>query len=144
MPWFTELRLETDRFHEHFIIFLPDRMSLWITPDHDTFHVVCQYIVRDSHISKRMDHPYKKIFLSGIGEEFDVSFPAMMADHSKTCDLIGSIGICIYLDKAPVHLIGFPRGSLISASPVSLRGKRADALGGDKIPVISDISFYGC
>ena len=87
-----------------------------------------------------MDHPYKKIFLSGIGEEFDVSFPAMMADHSKTCDLIGSIGICIYLDKAPVHLIGFPRGSLISASPVSLRGNEL-TLGRNKIPVIRRYKF---
>ena len=41
------------------------------------------------------------------------------------------------------HLIGFPRGSLISASPVSLRGNEL-TLGRDKIPVISDISFYGC
>ena len=96
-------------------------MSLWITPDHDTFHVVCQYIVRDSHISKSMDHPYEKIFLSGIGEEFDVSFPAMMADHSKTCDLIGSIGICIYLDKAPVHLICLPGICAVTSAPVSLR-----------------------
>lgn len=94
-------------------------------------------------MSKRMDHPNKKIFLSGMGEEFDISFPAMMADHSKTCNLIGSIGICIYLNKAPVHLIGFPKGSLISASPVSLKGNEL-TLGRDKIPVISDISFYDC
>ena len=143
MPWPAELCLETDRFHEHFIIFLPERMAFQIPPDHDTLHVICQYVAWDPPISKRMDHPNKKIFLSGIWEEFDVSFPAMMADHSKTCNFIGSIGICIYLNKAPVHLIGFSRGSLISASPVSLRGNEL-TLGRDKLPVISDISFYGC
>src|SRR5699024_7644146 len=62
MPWLAELCLETDCFHEHFIIFLPERMAFQIPPDHDTLHVICQYIVRDSHISKSMDHPYKKIF----------------------------------------------------------------------------------
>ena len=50
---------------------------------------------------------------------------------------------CIYLNKALVHLIGFPKGSLISASPVPLRGNEM-TLGWDKIPVISDISFYAC
>ena len=63
-----------------------------------------------------MDHPYEKIFLSGIGEEFDVSFPAMMADHSKTCDLIGSIGICIYLDTVSyTHLDLYKRQVLEDA-----------------------------
>lgn len=60
-----------------------------------------------------------------------------------TVYLVRSIGICIYLNKAPVHLIGFPRGSLISAASISLRGNEL-TLGRDKIQVISDISLYGC
>lgn len=90
-----------------------------------------------------MDHPNKKIFLSGIREEFNISFPAMMTDHGKTCNLIGCTGIRLYLDKSPVHLIGFPGDSLISASPVPLRGNDL-TFGWNKITVISDISFYGC
>lgn len=143
MPWLTKFCLETDRFHEHFIIFLPERMTFRLPPVHDTFHVVCQYIAWDPHISKRMYHPNKKIFLSGIGKEFDISFPAVMADHSKTCSLIGCTCIRIYLYKSPVHLIGFPRGCLVSAPSVSLWGNDL-TFGWDKLPMIRDISFYGC
>lgn len=57
MPGLAELRLEAYRFHKGLIVLLPDRMALEVPVQYNTFHIVRQDILGDSHITKGMDIP---------------------------------------------------------------------------------------
>ena len=54
-----------------------------------------------------MDHSYKQVFLFGIGEEFDVALPTVVADHGKTGTFYDYAIIRCNIDETPVHLVCF-------------------------------------
>lgn len=68
-----------------------------------------------------MDHTDKQIFMSCIGEEFDVSFTAVMANHGETRSLIFFSVVIPDCYKSPVYLIGFPGSSNVAICTVTLR-----------------------
>jgi hypothetical protein len=67
-----------------------------------------------------MEHSNKQVFLFGIGEEFDVTLTAMVADHGKAGTFYSWPIICDNIDKAPVHLVRFARLGAEAPPPVSL------------------------
>ena len=63
MSGLAQLCLKAYGFHEGLIILLPDGMAFQISSDDYALHVVSQYIPRNAHILKRMNHADEKIFL---------------------------------------------------------------------------------
>ena len=82
-------------------------MSFLITSDDNALHVICQNISGDPHICKGMQHADEEVFLLGIREEFNIPLPAMVSDHGKACNPVGSPLVSLNLYKSPVHLEGF-------------------------------------
>ena len=117
----TQLRLEPDSIHEGFIIFLPYGISFEITPKNDTFHVVCQDVLWDTHVGKCTEHSDEQVFLFGIRKEFHITFAAMMTDHYKTGDAVVMSVIVVHGDEAPVHLVCFAWTCMVTKSAITLR-----------------------
>ena len=109
-----------DGIHKHFIVFLPYRMPVLVSSNNNTLHVICQNILRYSHIFEGVEHADKQILLFGIRKELDIPFSAMVADHSKTSCSIVSARTVLHMYEAPVHLIGFAGSGLISSSAIAL------------------------
>ena len=88
-----------------------------------------------------MEHSNKQIFLFGIGEKFDITLPAMVADHGKAGTFYSWPVICDNIDKAPVHLVCFARLCAKTSAPVTLW---SDLLPfwRQQILVSKDIIFY--
>ena len=117
MSGLAQLCLKAYGFHEGLIILLPDGMAFQISSDDYALHVVSQYIPRNAHILKRMNHADEKIFLLGVWEKFYISLTAVMANHGKASTFYSGPIICDNIDKAPVHLVRFARlGAETSAS----------------------------
>ena len=92
MPGFAELRLETHCFHKGLVVLLPDRMALEVPVQYNTFHIVRQDILGDTHVAKGMDHANEQILLFGIGEELNIPLTAVVADHSEAgCGIFCSV-----------------------------------------------------
>ena len=49
VTWLAEPGMEAYVPHEEFLVMLPDRFSLRISPDHNTLHVICQDVLRNIH-----------------------------------------------------------------------------------------------
>ena len=109
MPRFAEFCFKADRRHKRLVFFVPNRLAIGISSGRDTLHVVCQYVFRNSHALKRVDHTDKEILLLGVGKELHIPLTAMMADHGKAGSPVGCSGILFYIDESPVHLEGFSR-----------------------------------
>ena len=141
MSRFAELGSESDCVRKGFIILLPYRMPFEVSFCDDTFHVIGQYVLGNTHHVKSMDHPYEQIFLFGIGEEFNVHLSAVMTYHCETGDFIlVTVWICDPC-KTPVHLVSFARSCPVTTASVSLR---IDLLSfrRNQILVSCDISLY--
>lgn len=137
-----QLCFKADCIHKDFVIMVPDWMPFRITMKHNTLHVVCKYMFRNSHTFESMDHTNKEIFRFCVRKEFYISFAAMMADHCKASHFIRSFITRIHVYESPVHLIAFASLTGVTASAVSLR-RNCLSFWRDEIPMIFDISFYG-
>ena len=121
MSGLAQLCLKAYGFHEGLIILLPDGMAFQISSDDYALHVVSQYIPRNAHILKRMNHADEKIFLLGVWEKFYISLTAVMANHGKASSLKLSAAVIQDFRKAPVHLEGFSRICCITLATAYLR-----------------------
>ena len=100
--------LEADAGHEGGVIGLPDGASLKVAADDDAFHVVGQDVVGHTHQHEGMNHADKQVFLTGIGEEFDVTGATVMAYHREAGNLIGTV----IITSKSVHRSKFHRHPL--------------------------------
>ena len=143
MAGLAELCLETNGFHEGFIILLPHWMPLQIAVQNYTFHVVGQNKPGNTHILKGVDHADKQIFLPCVGEKLDVALSAMVTDHGEAGCAVGLSAIVQNVCKAPVYLVGLSRSRRIAPPTVPLRCDLLP-LGGDEMLVRGDVLFYDC
>lgn len=118
MSMSAQFRFKSDGIHKYFIIMIPNRVAFYIPAGHNTLHVVCRYVLRNTHAFKCVDLIYKQIFLFGIRKELYIALTAMMANHCKTGYLIRIIIPCICIYKAPVHLIIFT--SIAGITPATI------------------------
>ena len=93
--------------HKELIIVLPDGLSLGIPADHHTLHVVCQYLLRNTHKQERMNHSDEEVFLPGIWKELDIALSTAATDHGKACDLSRIAVPIINIHESPIHLVAF-------------------------------------
>lgn len=107
---------------------------------HHNFHVVRQDILGNPHVAEGVDHANEQILLLGIGEEFDVSMTAMVADHGEAGCGVFSAVVVQNLGKAPVHLVGVSQLSCESAA--DLRGYQ-QSLSRDEM-FMGCVIFNGC
>ena len=68
-----------------------------------------------------MDHANEQILLPGIGEELNVTLPAMVADHGKACCAVDLPVVVQNICEAPVHLVGLAGICGIATTSVALR-----------------------
>ena len=127
--------------HKRFIIVIPNRMSFGITMNHNAFHVVCEYMLRNPHTFESMNHANKQVFLFRIRKELYIAFTTMMADHCKTGYFVRIAITCVHVDKSPIHLITLTSITGVSASAITLWCNCLPS-GWDKIFMGADISFY--
>lgn len=106
--------------HKRLVILLPHGMTVQITAENNALHVVCQHIPGDAHVLKRVDHPYKEVFLLGIGKELNITLSTMVADHSEASYAVGLSIVVQYVGKAPVHLVSLTGICGITATSVAL------------------------
>ena len=89
-----------------------------------------------------MDHPNKQVFLSGVGEEFQIPLATVVADHGKTGNAVVLPVVIQDIGESPVHLVGFAGVCGVPATTVSL-GSSQLPFGGNKVFVRGDIPFHG-
>jgi hypothetical protein len=120
MTRLAQFRLESDSVHEGFIIRLPHGISFKVSSNDNTFHVVRQDVLWDSHEGECMEHPDEQVLLFGVRKEFHIAFAAMMTDHCEAGYTESSAVLIVDCDEAPVHLIGFAWSGMIAESAISL------------------------
>ena len=62
------LRVGYNRIHEGLILPVPNRPSVQIPVVYHAFHVICEYMLRDPHVLKGVDHSNKQIFCFAFGK----------------------------------------------------------------------------
>ena len=143
MTRLAEFCLESYRFHERLVVFLPDGMPLKVPVTHNTFHVVCQNILWNSHIAESVKHPNEQILLLGIGEELYVLLTAVVAHHGKAGGIVFTAVVVYHFGKPPVHLVSFSR---LSGEPTTTAAlwRHQLALGGDEMFMGCNVILNGC
>ena len=121
MTRLAEFCLESYRFHERLVVYLPDGMPLKVPVKHDTFHVVCQNILWNSHIAESVKHPNEQILLLGIGEELYVLLTAVVADHGKAGHAVLAAVVVNNFGEPPIRLVDFSRFCCKTAPTAALR-----------------------
>ena len=84
MTRLAEFCLESYRFHERLVVFLPDGMPLKVPVTHNTFHVVCQNILWNSHIAESVKHSNEQIAeLQKIRKCVDIALKAEQPEQTQ-------------------------------------------------------------
>ena len=141
MTGFAQLGLKAHIQHESFVIHLPDGLSVQIPAESHALHVVRQNIFGNAHVLKSVDHTDEQILLLGVGEELDIPYAAVVADHGEACAHKHIAQIVLHLHEAPVHLERFSGRRRISTATVSLRSYKL-TLGRNKVAVSGNVVFY--
>ena len=142
MPRLTQSGIEAYCVHEVLIVRLPYWMVLEVPLDDDTFHVVCQNILGDPHVTKGVYHTNEQILLLGVGKELHISLTAVVTNHGKASGSIFRPVIVQNLSETPVHLVSFSRFRGEPAAAVALRSHQL-ALGWHKVFIGLDIPLDG-
>ena len=129
MSGLTQLGAESNGFHECLIVLLPHRLAFIISLQYNTFHIVCEDILRDPHIAKCPDHSNKQVLLLGIGEKLHIALAAVMADHCKAGGIVLGTIVIQNFCKAPVHLVCFPGFCGIPPAAIALWGNQLPLCG---------------
>ena len=107
VPRLAKASVESYVSHKEFIIVLPDWLSLWISADHYTLHVVYQSLLRHTHGQECMNHSDEEVFLLGIWKKLDIALSTAVTDHGRACD-VGRISVLIInIHESPIHWIAF-------------------------------------
>lgn len=138
MPRLAQAGLEANRAHEHLIVMLPDGMSVAVTANHHTLHVVGQDTLRDPHVKECMDHANKQILLLRVREKLNVTLSTVMTYHCETSGLEHSPVNALRVHEAPVHLVCLTRTGGIAPSAVPLRADNLP-LGGKESLVVEHV-----
>ena len=80
-------------------------MSIAVTADYHTFHIVSQDTLRNPHVQKCVGHANKQIFLLCIRKKLNVALSAVMTDYRKTSGLENCSINALYVYEPPVHLV---------------------------------------
>ena len=120
MPRLTQCGIEAYCVQEVLIVRLPYWMVLEVPLYDDTFHVVCQHILRYSHICECTEHAYEQVLLLGIGKELNIHLAAVMTDHCEACHCRFLTIRIDHMGESPIHLVLLGRKRLVAYPSVSL------------------------